>query len=172
MRAYLDSLKAAGDLHVVSREVDPAHELAAVTAAFQKRHDGAILFEKVRGAAMPAVSNVYGSRRRLCALIDAPDLSFCPAWSRLMELATERADLQEVPGNRRRIALSDLPQPVYFAKDAGPYRDAGAGISNARQSCITPGPIACPEKQAPAPPETPVPGVFSVHVSGRLSGQE
>ena len=45
MRAYLDSLKAAGDLHVVSREVDPAHELAAVTAAFQKRHDGAILFE-------------------------------------------------------------------------------------------------------------------------------
>ena len=31
------------DLHVVQREVDPAHELAAVTAAFQKRHDGAIL---------------------------------------------------------------------------------------------------------------------------------
>ena len=31
----------------------------------------------------PAVSNVYGSRRRLCALIEAPDLAFCPAWNRL-----------------------------------------------------------------------------------------
>ena len=130
MRAYLDRLKAAGDLHVVSREVDPAHELAAVTAAFQKRHDGAILFENVRGASMPAVSNVYGSRRRLCALIDAPDLSFCPAWSRLMERAPGRADLQQVRGHRRRIALSDLPQPVYFAKDAGPYLTSGILLAN------------------------------------------
>ena len=125
MRAYLDSLRAAGDLHVVQREIDPKHELAAVTAAFQKRHDGAILFENVRGAPMPAVSNVYGSRRRLCALIEAPDLAFCPAWNRLTARAPERAELREAPADRRRIALSDLPQPVYFEKDAGPYITAG-----------------------------------------------
>lgn len=125
MRAYLDSLRTAGDLHVVRREVDPVHELAAVTAAFQKRHDGAILFENVRGAAMPAVSNVYGSRRRLCALVDAPDLAFCPAWHRLTAGAPKRADLQQAPADRRQIALSDLPQPVYFEKDAGPYITSG-----------------------------------------------
>ena len=60
MRAYLDRLKAAGDLHVVSREVDPAHELAAVTAAFQKRHDGAILFGKVSSC---AISRAASARR-------------------------------------------------------------------------------------------------------------
>jgi len=125
MRAYLDSLRAAGDLHVVRREVDPKHELAAVTAAFQKRHDGAILFETVPGVSMPVVSNVYGSRRRLCALIGAPDLAFCPAWGRLTARAPERAELQYVSADRRRIALSDLPQPVYFEKDAGPYITAG-----------------------------------------------
>lgn len=125
MRAYLDSLKAAGDLHVVGREVDPRHELAAVTAAFQKKHDGAILFENVRGAAMPVVSNVYGSRRRLCALIEAPDLAFCPAWHRLTARAPERAELQQVPGDRRRVALSDLPHVTYFEKDAGPYITSG-----------------------------------------------
>lgn len=125
MRAYLDSLEAGGGLHVVSREVDPVHELAAVTAAFQKRHDGAILFENVRGAPMPVVSNVYGSRRRLCALIGAPDLAFCPAWDRLMARAPKRAELRQVSARRRRIALSDLPQPVYFEKDAGPYVTAG-----------------------------------------------
>ena len=130
MRAYLDSLRDAGDLHVVRREVDPKHELAAVTAAFQRQNDGAILFENVRGAAMPVVSNVYGSRRRLCALIGAPDLAFCPAWDRLMAGAPERADQQQVPGNRRRIALSDLPQPVYFEKDAGPYITSGILLAN------------------------------------------
>ncbi|MDE0149467.1 MAG: UbiD family decarboxylase [Rhodospirillaceae bacterium] len=125
MRAYLDSLRAAGDLHVVRREVDPKHELAAVTAAFQKRHYGAILFETVRGAPMPVVSNVYGSRRRLCALIGAPDLAFCPAWDRLVARAPERAELQEGPADRRRIALSELPHVTYFEKDAGPYITAG-----------------------------------------------
>ncbi len=125
MRAYLDSLRAAGDLHVVRREVDPKHELAAVTAAFQTRHDGAILFETVRGAPMPVVSNVYGSRRRLCALVGAPDLAFCPAWDRLLARAPERAELQEATAVRRRIALSDLPHVTYFEKDAGPYITAG-----------------------------------------------
>ena len=125
MRAYLDSLRAAGDLHVVQREIDPKHELAAVTAAFQQRHDGAILFENVRGAPMPVVSNVYGSRRRLCALVGAPDLAFCPAWDRLVARAPERAELREAPAVRRRIALSDLPHVTYFEKDAGPYITAG-----------------------------------------------
>ncbi|MYJ72498.1 MAG: UbiD family decarboxylase, partial [Rhodospirillaceae bacterium] len=125
MRAYLDNLRAAGDLHVVQREVDPKHELAAVTAAFQQRHDGAILFETVRGAPMPVVSNVYGSRRRLCALIGAPDLAFCPAWDRMVARAPERAELQEAPAVRRPIAISDLPHVTYFEKDAGPYITAG-----------------------------------------------
>ncbi len=125
MRAYLDSLRVAGDLHVVRREIDPKHELAAVTAAFQQRHDGAILFENVHGAAMPVVSNVYGSRRRLCALIGAPDLAFCPAWDRLVARAPERAELQEADADRRRIALSELPHVTYFEKDAGPYITAG-----------------------------------------------
>ncbi len=125
MRAYLDSLRAAGDLRVVGREVDPRHELAAVTAAFQERYDGAILFENVRGASMPVVSNVYGSRRRLCETIGAPDLAFCPAWSRLVARAPDRAELKRVPGNRRPSALSALPQPTYFEKDAAPYITAG-----------------------------------------------
>ena len=125
MRDYLDRLRAAGDLHVVSRAVDPKHELAAVIAAFQKRHDGAILFENVRGSSMPSVSNVYGSRRRLCALIGAPDLAFCPAWNRLVARAPERAELRRVSGNRQPAALSGLPQPTYFEHDAGPYITAG-----------------------------------------------
>ena len=125
MRAYLDNLRAAGDLHVVQREIDPKHELAAVTAAFRQRHDGAILFENVRGSALPVVSNVYGSRRRLCALIGAPDLAFCPAWDRLLTRAPERAVLKEEAADRRRIALSDLPHVTYFEKDAGPYITAG-----------------------------------------------
>ncbi len=126
MRSYLDQLRAAGDLDVVTREVDPRFELAAVTARYQEAHDGALLFENVKGAALPVVTNVFGSRRRICAMIGADDLAFCPAWHRLTASVGGRGETVAVePPPRREVKLSDLPHLTYFEKDAGPYITAG-----------------------------------------------
>jgi len=125
MRDYLEQLRQSGDLHVIAREVDPDHELAAVTAAFQKQHDGAILFENVKGTTMPVASNVFGSRRRLCAMIGAPNLAFCPAWARLVSRAPKRAETRLVKGGRQASSIPALPHLTYFEKDAGPYITAG-----------------------------------------------
>ena len=65
MRRYLDKLASDGDIRVITREVDPRFELAAVTRAGQKEDDRATLFTRVRGTRLPAITNVYGSRRRL-----------------------------------------------------------------------------------------------------------
>lgn len=137
MRSYLDSLVPAGDIHTVTREIDPQHELAAVAAAYQKQHDGVLRFDNVRGAAMPVVTNVFGSRRRLCDLIGAGDLAFCPAWYDLVEGAARRAETDTVSGaDRRRTSIGDLPHLTYFGKDAGPYITSGIFLAKHPESGI------------------------------------
>ena len=53
MRAYIDGLRAGGELRVVSREVGPRFELAAVVAPSQQESSLSILFEKMRGSKLP-----------------------------------------------------------------------------------------------------------------------
>ena len=87
MRDYVAKLLARGEMLVVEREVDPCHELAAVIKAAQAESDLPILFRTVRGSAMPVVSNLYGSRARLCEMIGAADGNYCTRWRKLMQLS-------------------------------------------------------------------------------------
>lgn len=125
MREYIEALRRQGDLLTVSRRVNPEYELAAVTKAVQKRGDQAVLFESVAGQSMPVVSNLYGSHRRLCALVDARDEPFCQRWVELTAAAMQNASahVQEVerPDDLVEGKLSDLPPITYHEKDAGPY---------------------------------------------------
>ncbi|MBE7552857.1 MAG: UbiD family decarboxylase [Anaerolineales bacterium] len=128
MRTYINTLLESGEMRIVEREVDGRFELAAVTARSQRESERPILFRKVRGSALPVVSNIFGSRRRLCDLIGAKDGSFCRRWTELM-----RQVGQDLPGfsnlaglaDFEDLKLSDLPQITYHEKDAGPYITAG-----------------------------------------------
>jgi 4-hydroxybenzoate decarboxylase len=134
MRDYLARLAAAGELRVVEREVDPRFELAAVTQRSQRESDQPLLFRRVRGTSLPVVTNVYGSRRRLCALIGAGDGRFCRRWTELMRAgrgmgagpATVPAPDGAPPVEGR---LADLPGITYCEKDAGPYITAGVFLA-------------------------------------------
>jgi len=122
MRDYVARLKEQGELTVIDAPVNPTFELAAVTQALQKKGDRAILFRNVTGSKMQVVTNLYGSRRRLCDLIGAEDGNFCRRWTELFhsagqrEAAIERMEIPRVSGS-----LGDLPQITYFEKDGGPY---------------------------------------------------
>jgi 4-hydroxybenzoate decarboxylase len=142
MRDYVRKLMADGDMRVVEREVDPKHELAAVTKASQARDERPILFRRVKGSAMPVVTNLYGSRRRLRAMIGASDGSFCRRWQTLAEgmQPSAAAFLKAVPQPADLLdgRLSDLPQITYWERDAGPYftaaiylaREPETGVAN------------------------------------------
>ena len=125
MRDYLEKLKADGDLLVLTREVDPQFELAAVTRAAQRAGDRAVLFANVKGSPFPVVTNVHGSRRRHAALIGATPSEFC---RRFVEL-TERAPVPgtpwmtqaAMPADFQTGSLSGLPHITYFERDGGPY---------------------------------------------------
>ncbi|MCL4301452.1 MAG: UbiD family decarboxylase [Anaerolineae bacterium] len=129
MRTYINTLLQSGEMRIVEREVDGRFEVAAVTARSQRESDRPILFKKVKGSALPVVSNIFGSRRRLGDLIGANGGSFCRRWTELMvknpHPVAGATPLSPAGRGVEEIKLSDLPQITYHEKDAGPYITAG-----------------------------------------------
>ena len=81
LRDHIQRLRERDSLHVVSRQVDPKHELAAVTKAVQQATNDAVIFENVIGTRHPVVTNLYNDRDRLCSIIDAGANNFCSRWN-------------------------------------------------------------------------------------------
>lgn len=140
MRNYVEQLRQRGDLLVVDKEVDPFHELAAVTHAAHKRWGKPILFNKVKGTKFPVVTNVYGSRERLAEIIGINPADFCREWNNLAALGkTEKSPFVHVEDDTLiDCKLSDLPLITYSDGDAAPYftsamfiaKDPETGVGN------------------------------------------
>jgi UbiD family decarboxylase len=143
---------------VVEREIDPFHELAAVTYQAQKRWGKAILFKKVKGTRFPVVTNVYGSRDRLAEIIGIRASDFCRQWSNLSSLGGGAANgAPFVRGGDAPLVeckLSDLPLITYSDRDGGPYftsamfiaKDPETGVGNLsfhRSMYISDGELRC-----------------------------
>jgi UbiD family decarboxylase len=125
MRTYMERLKARGDLLEVHRPVQPKHELAAVTAAAQRRWGKPILFHNVIGTKLPVLTNIYGSRDRLAEIIGIGAGDFCKQWNNLATIAGARDMPAFAPAvepiDYVDCTLSDLPLLTYSARDAAPY---------------------------------------------------
>ena len=141
IRDFVKQLLESGDLAVVGREVNPEHELAAVTKCSQQTSENALLFERVQGTDARVATNLYGSHSRLCGLIGAPNDRFCRHWNELVEGSKSSRPLLQnvpVPSDRSNTSLNDLPMITYHGKDAGPYitsavflaKDPDSGVPN------------------------------------------
>lgn len=133
LRDYINLLKERGELRVVSREIDPGSELAAVIWHSQQESDAPILFERVKGSSLSVISNVYGSHRRLCDLVGTVPGDFCRRWQELVDRPVADADIYRPAAAGafpyQRGKLRDLPQIQYCEKDAGPYLTAGVFLA-------------------------------------------
>ncbi|MCS0495629.1 UbiD family decarboxylase [Ancylobacter sp. MQZ15Z-1] len=140
MRDYISRLRERGDLLVVDKEIDPFHELAAVTHAAQKRWGKPILFTNVKGTRFPVVTNVYGSRERLAEVIGIDAKDFCRQWSNLASLGkgTGEPFVEVEDDELTEVKLSELPLITYSDRDAAPYftsamfiaKDPETGVGN------------------------------------------
>jgi len=132
MREFVERLRARGELMVVDKEVDPFHELAAVTHVAMKKWGKPILFTNVKGTKFPVVTNVYGSRERLAEVIGIDADDFCRQWSNLANLGQGSGDpfVKAEEEERIDVKMSDLPLITYSDRDGGAYFTSAMFIAN------------------------------------------
>lgn len=131
----------------VSAEVDPVHEIAAITDRLRTDQGGpAILFDHVRGQTTPIVTNLLGNPRRLASTFGVNSLDglsqriddwlsvslprgVLDTWKLLPRLAelsqwpptVVKAGLcQQVVKLGRDVNLAELPAPTMWPGDAAP----------------------------------------------------
>jgi UbiD family decarboxylase len=125
MRDFMAALDARGDLIHVYREVDPKHELAAVTHAAIKLGKP-LLFHNVKGTKFPVLTSIYATRERIAEVLGIQAKDFCREWSKLAsapksggapllpEISPDACDYFD-------CKLSDLPLLTYSERDGAPY---------------------------------------------------
>ena len=65
LRSFTDALERSGELVHVRAQVDPRLEVSEITQRCVRRGGPALLFERVRGADFPLVTNLFGTMRRV-----------------------------------------------------------------------------------------------------------
>jgi UbiD family decarboxylase len=138
LRSYLDLIKQnhPEDFLSVSREVDPAFEITAITVKLEQeaKRRPILLFEKVKGSKFPVLTNLHAGRARLAAAIHAQSEGMQQAYLRAMEKPippkiVTKAPVKEVVLTGDKINLYDLPQIQHHEGDAGAYITAAISFA-------------------------------------------
>lgn len=127
---FLGRLEQAGELHRVSVEVDPKHEIGAICRKLNITKGPAVLFEKVKGSKIPLVSQLLATNRRLALALDCDERNlFAHALERSGNLVAprlvERGPCQDVVKLGKEVDLNELPLATNNPEDGGPYLTAG-----------------------------------------------
>ncbi|MHB9050227.1 MAG: UbiD family decarboxylase domain-containing protein, partial [Pirellulales bacterium] len=115
---FLEELDAAGELARVGAEVDSALEIAEITDRVSRAGGPALLFQQVRGHAMPVVTNLLGTEARLCRALGIASLE---------ELTDRVAAIVHPPAASEGWFASLRPAPDYAALAKLPPKTVKAG---------------------------------------------
>lgn len=151
---FLAELQDTGELIRISVPVDSSLELAAITdhvGRSSPQGGPALLFEAVRNSTIPVVTNLLGSRSRLCRCLEVTEidevaarldqriqseqagswldaLKLAPGWGGLSKWASrtvKTAACQQVVRLGRDVNLWDLPVPRSWPGEEHPVITAG-----------------------------------------------
>lgn len=134
--SYLELVEAKDDLVRIADPVDPRYEVSALVAklARERRRRPVLLLENVKGSALPVVTNLHASRRRMALAMDTEPREVQRAFLRAMErplapVVVDRGPVREVVHTGSDVDLLALPQIVHHAADAGPYITAAVSFA-------------------------------------------
>jgi 2,5-furandicarboxylate decarboxylase 1 len=130
MRGLITSLDACGDLHRVSRAIDPKFELGVVLSL--RDRGPAVLFQDT--GALPVIGNLLTSRQRfaqgLSVALDELDARCLTALKRpIKPVMIADAAAQHVVHSGSINLAKLLPVPTWFERETGPYITAGVIIA-------------------------------------------
>jgi len=138
LRSYLDLIKQnhPEDFLVVSRAVDPAYEITAITVKLEQeaKRRPILLFEKVKDTKFPVLTNLHAGRARLALAIHAKSEEMQRVYLRAMEKPIQpkvvsKAPVKEVVLTNNKVNLYDLPQILHHQEDAGAYITAAISFA-------------------------------------------
>jgi 2,5-furandicarboxylate decarboxylase 1 len=145
LRSYLDLIKQShpDDFLAISREVDPAFEITAITVKLEQeaKRRPILLFEKVKGTKFPVLTNLHAGRSRLAAAIHAKPEEMQRAYLGAMDKPIQpkvvsKAPVKEVILTGDQIDLYKLPQILHHQEDAGAYITAAISFAKDPNSDI------------------------------------
>ncbi len=105
LRAFIDDLRASGELEVVDAEVDPHLEAAEIHRRVIASEGPALLFTRVRGSDHPLATNLFGTSARA-------ERAFGTRPGRLVRRAAEFVRTQMPPSPRALWNARDLAAAV------------------------------------------------------------
>ena len=144
LRAFMKALEKAGELVKVGKEVDPKFEIGAIVRKLCDINGPAVLFERVKGADFPILSNLFGKYERVAMVFGVPkeklhDL-LCERISRypIPPIDSSGGPVKEVIMKGKEVDLSKIPIPTWNENDGGPFitwgiqiaREPGTGVVN------------------------------------------
>ncbi len=136
LRSYLDLVESKDELVRISAPVDPLHEVTALVAklARERRRRPVLLLENVKGSALPVVTNLHASRRRMALAMNAEPREVQRAFLKAMErpmapVVVDTGPVKEVVRTGADVDLLALPQIVHHGADAGPYITAAISFA-------------------------------------------
>src|ERR1700741_4779505 len=101
LRSYLNTVKRnhAEDFLIVSREVDPAYEITAITVKLEQEAKSRpiLLFAKVKGTKFSVLTNLHAGRSRLAAAIRVQPEEMQRAYLRAMEKPIQPKVIAKAP---------------------------------------------------------------------------
>jgi len=115
LRAFVDALRRADELHTVAAPVDPHLEIAEITDRVVKAGGPALLFTNVNGSQFPVLTNAFGSQRRMAMALDARSLDEVSERLRaLLDFSPPGSSLGDKLGALKRFAplANALPKKV------------------------------------------------------------
>jgi 4-hydroxy-3-polyprenylbenzoate decarboxylase len=143
---FIRKLEGMGELIRIREPLDPYLEICEVTDRVCKKGGPALLFEKVKGKAMPVLTNLFGSEKRMCLALEVNHLDEpgqrIMTWLKTEPPRTLRQKLQMVPRlvslkalfpktvsqapcqeiiHRENPSLASLPILTTWPQDAGPF---------------------------------------------------
>ncbi len=143
LREFLDVLRARGDVHEVTAEVDPRLEVAEIHRRVVAKAGPALLFRNVQGAAFPLVTNLFGTPERVALafgdrpkrfierVVEAAETLLPPTLGKVwgmrglvregLKVGTKRVRRGPVTEVEEAPDLSRIPATTSWWSDGGPF---------------------------------------------------
>jgi UbiD family decarboxylase len=131
LRNFLELLAREGELQKIKALVDPKHEIGAVCKILNERPGSpAVLFENVKGSAIPVVGQLLASDKRVAMALGLAqenvfDETVKRATSPIAPRLVTDGPCQEVVMKGDEVDVTKLPLCTNNPSDGGPYITAG-----------------------------------------------